>query len=60
MDSGWRDFLLRHSTAELQVLTKVLGDLAAARKVGVRLVPDQNGPEPITAAEWFRRPGTRR
>ncbi len=41
MDSGWRDFLLRYSSAELQVITKVLGDLAAARKVGVRLVPDQ-------------------
>jgi DNA-binding MarR family transcriptional regulator len=40
MDSGWRDFLLRYSNAELQVLTKVLGDLAAARKVGVRLVPE--------------------
>lgn len=40
MDSGWRDFLLRYSSAELQVLTKVLGDLAAARKIGVRLVPD--------------------
>ncbi|WP_026356659.1 MarR family winged helix-turn-helix transcriptional regulator [Mycobacterium sp. 141] len=39
MDSGWRDFLLRYSSAELQVLTKVLGDLAAARKIGVRLVP---------------------
>lgn len=40
MNSGWRDFLLRYTSAELQVLTKVLGDLAAARRVGVRLVPD--------------------
>lgn len=39
MNRGFADFLMRYSTAELQVLTKVLRDLAAAQKVGVRLVP---------------------
>ncbi|RWR28102.1 transcriptional regulator, partial [Mycobacterium tuberculosis] len=34
----WRDFLMRYSVNELQVLTKVLRDLASARKVGVRMV----------------------
>ncbi|MDV3129430.1 MarR family transcriptional regulator [Mycobacterium sp. 21AC1] len=38
MNLGFRDFLMRYSTAELHVLSKVLRDLAAARKVGVRLV----------------------
>jgi hypothetical protein len=33
------DFLRRYSGAELQVLAKVLRDLKAATKVGVRLVP---------------------
>ena len=39
MDRGAREFLLRYSGAELQVLVKVLGDLAGAHKDGVRLVP---------------------
>ncbi|MGA5545517.1 MarR family winged helix-turn-helix transcriptional regulator [Mycobacterium sp. NPDC051198] len=39
MDRGTREFLLRYSGAELQVLTKILGDLAGAHKDGVRLVP---------------------
>lgn len=38
MASGMHDFLLRYSTAELQVLEKVLRDLHAAKKVGVRIV----------------------
>ena len=38
MNRGWRDFLMRYSANELQVLTKVLRDLASARKVGVRMV----------------------
>ncbi len=38
MTQGLHDFLKRYSSAELQVLTKVLADLAHARKVGVRLV----------------------
>jgi DNA-binding MarR family transcriptional regulator len=38
MADGLRDFLLRYSGAELHVLAKVLRDLQAARKVGVRLV----------------------
>lgn len=39
MDRGTRDFLLRYSGADLQVLVKVLADLAGAHKDGVRLVP---------------------
>jgi DNA-binding MarR family transcriptional regulator len=38
MNRGWREFLMRYSAGELQVLTKVLRDLAAAEKVGVRVV----------------------
>lgn len=38
MDRGARDFLLRYPNADLQVLVKVLGDLARAHKDGVRLV----------------------
>lgn len=38
MAHGLHDFLRRYSGAELQVLVKVLRDLQAARKVGVRLV----------------------
>jgi DNA-binding MarR family transcriptional regulator len=34
---GLHDFLKRYSTAELQVLAKMLRDLAAATKVGVRI-----------------------
>jgi DNA-binding MarR family transcriptional regulator len=37
MAAGLHDFLRRYSTAELQVLAKVLRDLATARKVGVRI-----------------------
>lgn len=39
MALGLRDFLTRYTNAELEVLVKVLGDLLAARKDGVRLVP---------------------
>jgi len=38
MADGLHDFLLRYTVAELQVLAKMLRDLQAARKVGVRLV----------------------
>ncbi|AKS36275.1 MarR family winged helix-turn-helix transcriptional regulator [Mycolicibacterium goodii] len=38
MNRGWHDFLMRYTASELQVLTKVLRDLATAQKVGVRLV----------------------
>jgi hypothetical protein len=34
---GMQDFLSRYSNAELAVLTKVLGDLLGAEKVGVRI-----------------------
>jgi DNA-binding MarR family transcriptional regulator len=44
MDRGTRDFLLRYSGADLQVLVKVLGDLAGAHKDGVRLVPPADQP----------------
>ncbi|GAT01428.1 MarR family transcriptional regulator [Mycolicibacterium fortuitum subsp. acetamidolyticum] len=44
MDRGAREFLLRYSGAELQVLVKVLGDLAGAHKDGVRLVPPADRP----------------
>jgi hypothetical protein len=37
MALGLRDFLKRYSGAELAVLEKVLRDLAAATKVGVRI-----------------------
>jgi DNA-binding MarR family transcriptional regulator len=39
MDAGRRDFLLRYTAAELATLTKVLSDLMATEKRGVRLVP---------------------
>ncbi|WP_166906513.1 MarR family winged helix-turn-helix transcriptional regulator [Mycobacterium sp. DL440] len=39
MNRGAREFLLRYSGADLQVLVKILGDLAGAHKDGVRLVP---------------------
>ena len=38
MDLGMREFLQRYSNADLQVLEKVLRDLLAARKEGVRIV----------------------
>lgn len=44
MDRGTRDFLLRYSGADLQVLVKVLKDLAGAHKDGVRLVPPAGQP----------------
>ncbi len=44
MDRGTREFLLRYSGADLQVLVKVLGDLAGAHKDGVRLVPPTDRP----------------
>ncbi len=37
MAAGLRDFLLRYPSSELEVLVKVLRDLMAARKVGVRI-----------------------
>jgi hypothetical protein len=39
MADGVADFLRRYDDAELEVIAKVLRDLTAARKVGVRLVP---------------------
>ena len=39
MALGLRDFLTRYTNSELDVLAKVLSDLLAARKDGVRLVP---------------------
>ncbi|TGB40261.1 MarR family transcriptional regulator [Mycolicibacterium peregrinum] len=39
MNRGAREFLLRYSGADLQVLVTILGDLAGAHKDGVRLVP---------------------
>lgn len=44
MDRGTRDFLLRYSGADLEVLVRVLGDLAGAHKDGVRLVPPADRP----------------
>ena len=37
MTQGLESFLQRYSNAELQVLVKVLGDLMATEKVGVRI-----------------------
>lgn len=45
MDRGMRDFLQRYSNADLQVLEKVLRDLLAARKDGVRIVPERRDGE---------------
>lgn len=39
MTHGVRDFLTRYTNAELEVVAKVLGDLLAVPKVGVRLTP---------------------
>jgi DNA-binding MarR family transcriptional regulator len=39
MALGLRDFLTRYTNAELEVVAKVLADLLAAPKEGVRLVP---------------------
>lgn len=41
MSAGLRDFLMRYPNAELEVLVKVLRDLMAARKVGVRITPGE-------------------
>ncbi len=38
MDAGLAEFLARYSVAELGTLTKVLGDLLATEKRGVRIV----------------------
>jgi DNA-binding MarR family transcriptional regulator len=37
MDKGYRDFFQRYPNAELEVLAKVLRDLLAAKKTGVRI-----------------------
>jgi DNA-binding MarR family transcriptional regulator len=39
MNRGMSDFLSRYTHAELATLTKILGDLLATERVGVRLVP---------------------
>ena len=39
MDAGRHDFLSRYTAAELAVLAKMLQDLLAAGRDGVRLVP---------------------
>jgi DNA-binding MarR family transcriptional regulator len=58
MAHGLHDFLQRYTNAELQVVAKVLGDLASAVRVGVRIVhPDQSV---SAASESALRPGTRR
>jgi DNA-binding MarR family transcriptional regulator len=41
MAAGLRDVLMRYPNAELEVLVKVLRDLMAATKVGVRIRPAQ-------------------
>jgi DNA-binding MarR family transcriptional regulator len=40
MDAGLREFLLRYTATELATVTKVLGDLMATERAGVRLVSD--------------------
>jgi DNA-binding MarR family transcriptional regulator len=37
MAAGLRDFLMRYPNSELEVLVKVLADMMAAKKVGVRI-----------------------
>lgn len=39
MDAGRHDFLLRYTAAELAVLSRMLQDLLAASRDGVRLIP---------------------
>ncbi|WKG02670.1 MarR family winged helix-turn-helix transcriptional regulator [Mycolicibacterium sp. HK-90] len=56
MDRGTRDFLLRYTSADLQVLVKVLGDLARAHKDGVRLVAPSGPSEAATSKGPIRRP----
>jgi DNA-binding MarR family transcriptional regulator len=41
MAAGLRDFLMRYPSSELEVLVKVLRDVMAARKIGVRLSPGE-------------------
>lgn len=41
MNRGLRDFLVRYTNAELQVLDKVLRDLLTTEKLGVRIVPGE-------------------
>ena len=41
MAQGLRDFLLRYPNSELEVMVKVLRDLMAAQKVGVRISPGE-------------------
>jgi DNA-binding MarR family transcriptional regulator len=41
MAHGLHDFLQRYSGVELQVLAKVLRDVMAARRVGVRIAPGE-------------------
>ncbi|WP_123026107.1 MarR family winged helix-turn-helix transcriptional regulator [Mycolicibacterium stellerae] len=41
MAAGLRDFLMRYSSSELDVLVKVLRDLVKAEKVGVRISPGE-------------------
>lgn len=38
MDDGLREFLMRYTAAELEVITRILGDLLRTEKRGVRLV----------------------
>jgi hypothetical protein len=41
MAAGLRDFLMRYSSSEFEVLVKMLGDLMKAEKVGVRICPGE-------------------
>lgn len=41
MAAGLRDFLMRYPSSDLEVLAKVLRDLTAATKVGVRISPGE-------------------
>lgn len=43
MDDGLREFLMRYTTAELDIVTRILGDLLRTEKRGVRLVSDPGG-----------------
>jgi len=42
MAAGLQDFLLRYSATELATVTKILTDLMATEKRGVRLVTDKD------------------
>ncbi len=41
MAAGLRDFLMRYSSSELEVLIKMLRDLMKADKAGVRISPGE-------------------